>query len=247
MSNLIIGASSGLGREIAYEFGKNSKNVILMSRDAKDLKVLKSDIQFKHNINVEIHELDFSKLDEVKNFISKNLDFLNRIDGILFPIGMMIENDTIKNTEEEFTSLFSANFYSVIFFISKIIDIFEIKNKGFIVGFGSISASLGRDSNIGYSCSKSALERYFEGLIVSNLKTKINIQFYKLGYLNTYLSASKKLLLPKGSPKKLAKKVIKNLDKKGLKTYFPKWWVLIDYAIKIIPFVLSKNIIKYFK
>ena len=25
MSNLIVGASSGLGREIAYEFGKNSK------------------------------------------------------------------------------------------------------------------------------------------------------------------------------------------------------------------------------
>ena len=101
----------------------------------------------------------------------------------------MIDNDTIKNTEEEFTSLFSANFYSIIFFISKIINIFEKQNKGYIVGFGSISAALGRDINIGYSCAKSALENYFEGLIISNLKTKINIQFYTLGYLDTNLSS----------------------------------------------------------
>lgn len=247
MSNLIVGASSGLGREIAYEFGKNSKDIILISRDINDLESLKSDIQIKYNINVDVFELDLSKLDDVKNFISKNPDLLEKIEGVLFPIGMMIDNDTIKNTEEEFTSLFSANFYSIIFFISKIINIFEKQNKGYIVGFGSISAALGRDINIGYSCAKSALENYFEGLIISNLKTKINIQFYTLGYLDTNLSSSKKLLLPKGSPKVLARKVFNNLDKKGLKKFFPNWWILINYAIKIIPFFLSKNIIKYFK
>ena len=119
MSNLIVGASSGLGREIAYEFGKNSRDIILISRDINDLKSLKSDIQIKYNINVDVFELDLSKLDDVKNFISRNPDLLEKIEGVLFPIGMMIDNDTINNTEEEFTSLFSANFYSIIFFISK--------------------------------------------------------------------------------------------------------------------------------
>lgn len=247
MSNLIVGASSGLGREIAYEFGKNSKDIILISRNINDLQSLKSDIQIKYNINVEVFELDLSKLNDVKNFISKNPNLLEKIEGVLFPIGMMIDNDTIKNSEEDFTSLFSANFYSIIFFISKIIRIFEKQNKGYIVGFGSISAALGRDINIGYSCAKSALENYFEGLIISNLKTKINIQFYTLGYLDTNLSSGKNLLLPKGSPKVLARKVFKNLDKKSLKKFFPNWWMLINYAIKIIPFFLSKNIIKYFK
>ena len=44
MSDLIIGASSGLGREIAYEFARNSKNLILISRNLKDLEILKSDL-----------------------------------------------------------------------------------------------------------------------------------------------------------------------------------------------------------
>ena len=244
MSNLIVGASSGLGREIAYEFGKNSKDIILISRDINDLESLKSDIQIKYNINVDVFELDLSKLDDVKNFISKNPDLLERIEGVLFPIGMMIDNDTVKNTEEEFTSLFSANFYSIIFFISKIINIFEKQNKGYIVGFGSISAALGRDINIGYSCAKSALENYFEGLIISNLKTKINIQFYTLGYLDTNLAFGKKLVLPKGSTKKLAHIVFKNKKSYFKKTFFPKYWGIISFALKIIPFSILLKLYK---
>ena len=36
MSNLIVGGSSGLGKEIAYEFAKKSKDIVLISRDIKD-------------------------------------------------------------------------------------------------------------------------------------------------------------------------------------------------------------------
>ena len=43
MSNLIVGASSGLGKELAYEFAKNSKNLILISRKLSNLEFLKSD------------------------------------------------------------------------------------------------------------------------------------------------------------------------------------------------------------
>ena len=247
MSNLIVGGSSGLGKEIAYEFAKKSKDIVLISRDIKDLDILKSDIQIKYNIDVKIFQLDFSKPEDVIKFISENHELLEKLDGALFPIGMMIENDTIENSEKNFLSLLSANFYCVGLFISNIIKIFKKRNKGFIVGFGSISGSIGRDANIAYSCAKSALENFFEGLIISNLKNNIKIQFYTLGYLDTNLSSGKKLLLPKGSPKKLAEIVFKNLNKKSLKNYYPGWWTIIDFIIKMIPFFISKNIIKHFK
>ena len=117
MSNLIVGGSSGLGKEIAYEFAKKSKDIVLISRDIKDLDILKSDIQIKYNIDVKIFQLDFSKPEDVIKFISENHELLEKLDGALFPIGMMIENDTIENSEKNFLSLLSANFYCVIFFI----------------------------------------------------------------------------------------------------------------------------------
>ena len=247
MSNLIVGGSSGLGKEIAYEFAKKSKDIVLVSRDIKDLNILKSDIQIKYNIDVKIFQLDFTKPDEVVKFISENHKLLEKLDGALFPIGMMKEHDTIENFEKNFLSLLSANFYCIAFFISRIIKIFENRNKGFIVGFGSISGTIGRDVNLAYSCAKSALENFFEGLIISNLKNNIKIQFYILGYLDTNLSSGKKLLLPKGSPKNLAKIVFKNLNKKSFKNYYPGWWKIIDLIIKMIPFFILKNVIKHLK
>ena len=247
MKYLIVGASSGLGRDLAYEFAKNSKNLTLVSRDKKDLEHLKSDIEIKYKVQVDIFDLDFSYQNNITNFISEKKDIIKSFDGVLFPIGMMQDNDTVKNNDEKLNRLISANFYCVAYFISKILNIFEEKNKGVIVGFGSISGAVGRQVNTGYAAAKKALETYFESLIITNLNNNLKIQFYTLGYLDTNLSYDKKLLLPKGSTKKLSKIVYKNLNLHGVKKFFPYWWFFIDYLIKILPFFITKKIIKYFK
>ena len=59
MTYLIIGASSGLGRELAEEFAKNNKNLLLVSRDERDLLAIKSDLTLKYNISVDYISLDF--------------------------------------------------------------------------------------------------------------------------------------------------------------------------------------------
>ena len=47
MSYIIIGASSGLGRDLAYTFAEKKNDLILVSRDEKDLTATKSDIEIK--------------------------------------------------------------------------------------------------------------------------------------------------------------------------------------------------------
>ena len=47
MKYLIIGASSGLGREVAYSFAKNNHDLILVARDDRDLSPIKSDLENK--------------------------------------------------------------------------------------------------------------------------------------------------------------------------------------------------------
>ena len=66
MSYLIIGSSSGLGRELAYTFGKYNNDLILVSRDKRDLEAIKSDLGQKFETNVKILELDFSSLESIK-------------------------------------------------------------------------------------------------------------------------------------------------------------------------------------
>ena len=245
MKYLIIGASSGLGRELAYEYAKNKHDLILVSRDLRDLSAIKSDIEKKSEVKVEIIELDLSSESEIEKqlFIER---FFNEIDGILFPIGMMFDDDKIELDQEKIKKLFKANFTSITFIISKFLRSLSLKQGG-IVGFGSISAYLGRNLNPYYSASKRALESYFESLGFLSKKTDLKIQFYILGYMDTNLAFGKKLNLPKGSPKKLAKIVHKNRNSKFQKIFFPRWWGLVAMILNIVPIKILFFMDKIFK
>jgi len=233
MNYLIIGASSGLGRELSYTFAKNKNNLIICARDIRDLKALKSDIENKFKIEVNALEVDITSKESIEKNLLKNQELLKEIDGILFPIGMMFENDEVGLDIEKINQLMHANFSSIAFIASSFIS---YKNKGIIVGFGSVSGYLGRELNPYYAASKRALESYFETIAFQNKKNQINIQFYTLGYLETNLSFGKKIILPKGSVKKLSQIVYKNKNIKFKKYFFPFWWRLIIFVIKIIPF-----------
>ena len=245
MSYLILGASSGLGKELAYILAKNSNDLIIISRDERDLKAIKSDLEIKFEITVKYFSVDVSSFDETKKFLYSNLNLLSQIQGILFPVGMMETKDEVLNDMSVSNSLIQANMGAVAYFLSKIFPIFMEKNKGIIVGFGSVSSTIGRDVNAVYAASKRGLESLFETLAISALPSKLKIQFYTIGYLDTNLSYGKKLLLPKGSANKLAKIVYKNLDKNYRKIYYPSWWAIIVFIIKILPFSLIRYIYKF--
>ena len=84
MSYLILGASSGLGRELAYTLAKNSNDLIIISRDERDLRAIKSDLEIKFKIAVKYFSIDVSSFDEVKNFLHSNLNLLSKLKEYCF-------------------------------------------------------------------------------------------------------------------------------------------------------------------
>ena len=237
MNYLIVGASSGLGRELCYTFAQNKNNLVICARDIRDLNALKSDIEKKFNVKVETIEIDLTSKESIKRILAKKKLF-KKIDGILFPVGLMFEKDKINLDIEKIDKLIQANFSSIANITSTYLS---YKKKGLIVGFGSVSGYLGRELNTYYAASKRALESYFESIGFANKKNDIKIQFYTLGYLDTNLSFGKKLILPKGSPHTLSKIVYKNRNQKLKKYFFPKWWSLIVFLLKILPYSLLVN------
>ena len=247
MSYLILGASSGLGRELANILAKNSNNLIIISRDERDLKTIKSDLETRFKIAVKYFVLDASSFEEVKFFLQSNMNLLNEIQGIMFPIGMVDAEDKISNDMSISNSLIQANIGSVAYFLSKIFPIFLKRNRGVIVGFGSVSSAVGREVNTVYAASKRGLDSLFESLALASSASKVKIQYYTIGYLDSNLAYGRKLLLPKGSVKNLAKIVHKNLKKNYKKIYYPSWWIVIVGMIKILPLSFLKTIYKFLK
>ena len=124
MSYLILGASSGLGRELANILAENKNDLILISRDERDLKTIKTDLETRFETVVKFFVLDASSFDETKKFLESNSNLLDEIKGIMFPIGMMEEKDGILNNMNLSNNLIQANMGSVAYFLSKIYPIF---------------------------------------------------------------------------------------------------------------------------
>ena len=120
MSYLIIGASSGLGRELALRFAKEKNNLILISRDIRDLNAIKSDLEHRHSIKVKCIEIDFSSIEEINQKLFINEDTLKNLKGILFPIGLMFENDNFELNINDASKLIFANFLSISFTLNKL-------------------------------------------------------------------------------------------------------------------------------
>lgn len=248
MSYLIIGASSGLGRELAYSFAKKGHNLTLVSRDKRDLVSIKSDLELRYEINIKIIPLDFDNTEEIEKKLFKDEEIIKNLQGILFPVGFMSENDTVNLNKDDAKKLLNINFLSICFTISKFEEKFQEKfkkNRLLIVGFGSVSGLLGRDLNSNYAAAKRALESYFESLAFSK-NNNIDVHFYILGYLNTNLAFGHNLKLPIGNVSKLSEVVYKNKDKKFLKTYYPYYWNVIALILKITPLTLILKLKKLF-
>ena len=241
MKYLIIGASSGLGRELAKKFAEENNNLVLVSRDERDLNAIKSDLEIKYNININILTLDFSSINEINQKLLSQNNIIENLDGVIFPIGMMFSEDNLNLDNERMNKLVNANFLSIAYVIQKI-KIFLLKKKNpCIIGFGSVSGFLGRGINTTYAGAKRALESYFESLAFDNELGNINIQFYTLGYMETNLSFGKDLKLPKASVKKLSERVYNNKNIKFLKKYYPSFWQIIHLIIKTIPFSILRK------
>ena len=105
----------------------------------------------------------------------EDLNLLNEVKGVLFPVGMMVPQDEISNDMSVSNSLIQANMGTVAYFLSKIFPIFMKKNEGSIVGFGSISSTIGRDINSVYAASKRGLESIFESLSIKALNSAENL------------------------------------------------------------------------
>jgi hypothetical protein len=85
---LITGASSGIGSEFAHLFAADQHGLVLVARRTDRLKALGEILRDRHNVRVDVIEMDLSReeaaqslFDEVKKF-SLEVDFLVNNAGI---------------------------------------------------------------------------------------------------------------------------------------------------------------------
>ncbi|MGA8615097.1 MAG: SDR family NAD(P)-dependent oxidoreductase [Xanthobacteraceae bacterium] len=241
MSALIVGATSGLGRALTRVLAERGDDLVLVARDPTDLEAEASHLRTVYGVTVTTISSDAAAPDAFVATVSGTAADFGDIRSVLLPIGLSRSSDLGAWPLAQTQTLLDVNFTSVATLVEALLPRL-IGRDSVIVGFGSIAALRGRSANVVYSAAKRALESYFESLRHRLSTTKVRVQFYRLGYLDTQQSFGKRLLLPKASPERIARAVARNLDRDLGITTRPRFWIVVSSIVRRLPWPLFRRL-----
>lgn len=200
---IISGSSKGIGLGLAKKFLEKNYNVLINSRNFKDLNIAYKDLKKKFPNRVLMVCGDISKSNTLKEIEKNILIKWNRVDVLIANAGD-ISNKKIKNK----SWLINKNFITS----KKFIDFFYeylIKTEGSIIFISSIVALIKTNAPIGYTISKKLINIYGKKLSLKLAKYNINVNIVAPG--NIYFKNGNWFNKLKNDPKKITKYIKDNV------------------------------------
>lgn len=160
---LITGTSTGVGLESAILFAKNGFKVYATMRNLAKSELLKEAIE-KDNLNIEILELDVTKLDTIDNTVNTIVEKDGKIDILLNNAGAGFAKTTEQTSVEEIKWVTETNYHGVLYCTKAVLPHMREAKAGRIITVTSVGGLVGQPFNEFYCGAKFAVEGYMEAL-----------------------------------------------------------------------------------
>ncbi|MDN7227985.1 SDR family NAD(P)-dependent oxidoreductase [Planococcus sp. N064] len=139
---LITGVSSGIGRELAFLFGKARVHLILVARRQEELQRIKAEIE-KGPAAVSIFPADLRNEEEMESLLAFLHALPNGLDIVINNAGLSINRPISKSLDRyhDFTRTMAINYFAPVQLLLSTIPLLA-KKKGHIVNVSTINALL---------------------------------------------------------------------------------------------------------
>ncbi len=246
MNVVIIGASSGIGREVAHVFSQEGHNVICSSRDEKELEWLVSDLKIRYDCSACGVPVDVTNNSSIKTFIEKIYENFTIIDCVIVTTGTMPGNEMPYYDEHGLINTTMTNYVGIALILNEMSRRMANNNSGIIICLSSVAGDRGRQSNFIYGASKSALNTYLQGLRMKLYKHNVRVITVLPGYVDTPMSYGTVKQRYAVSPRYVARKIYKLTKSNRNIVYIPPIWWLIMRIIRFIPEAIFKRLSSVF-
>jgi short-subunit dehydrogenase len=245
---LITGASSGLGRVLAYDLARKNALLVLCGRNEAELLITK---QYCIALGAKASHIvaDIRHQSQCEKLIEKAANEFGKIDYLILNAGnsMWDKFDEIKDLAI-FENLMQTNYLANVYLIHFALPYLK-QSKGSIVAISSTQAKIGVPFHSGYSASKHALEGFLDSI-------RQELKSFNISILNIYPSWIKGTNLRKNSTQKhnsnndsynvdiCAQKIISAIKNQKSILYIPSYFRLVPIIKSIFPKLLDKIIAK---
>ncbi|MHB9056680.1 MAG: SDR family NAD(P)-dependent oxidoreductase [Paludibacteraceae bacterium] len=227
---IVIGASSGMGRELSRILAQNNYIVGITARRENLLNEL-------YNENPEsyiVQPFDISETDTIKKNLDKLADRLGDLDLVIISAGSGKLNLDFDYKTELATTAVNVTAFTVI--CNWAMYIFREQKRGHLVAITSVAGARGWRNNPAYNAAKAYQINYLEGLRnhAAHLKLPITVTNIMPGYVETRMKG-RTFVFWVAPVEVAAKQIYKSIRKKRKIAYTYRRWRFIYFLLKHIP------------
>lgn len=227
---IVIGATSGIGKELAKILSKEGYKVGISGRRNQLLEA----IQSENPQAFEILQLDIVETETLQEKLDDLVGKLGGMDLLVISSGTGELNPLLDFNIEKMT--IDTNITGFTFIADWAFRYFEKQNSGHLVGITSIAGLRGNRIAPSYNATKSYQINYLEGLRQKARKSKQNITITDIrpGFVATDMAKGEGQFWV-ATPEKAARQLFAAIRRKKRTAYITKRWGLIALVLKILP------------
>jgi len=226
---IIIGASSGIGHELAILYVQAGCRVGITGRSCDALARIKT--RFPEQIVTACFDTTGTEnIAQLESLIRR----LGGMDLFIYNAGYGEASKTLEWNIEKATTLTNVNGFiemSVYAF-----NFFERQGHGALAATSSIAAMAGNGIAPAYSASKAFMSTYLEGLYIRarKIKAPIAVTDIRPGFVDTKMSKGEKRfwVMP---VQKAARQIFRAIEKRRFRVYITRRWRLVALLTKLLP------------
>ncbi len=226
---IIIGATSGIGKEIALIYLKRGELVGLTGRRSELLK--ETEVLYPSQVFCGCFDVRGSEnIEQVQLLIDK----LGGLDILIYNSGY---GDVSKKLDWELDkATYETNVKGFIEIMNFTFNFFIKQEMGQLVTTSSIASRRGNSWAPAYSASKAFQSVYMEGLHMKARKMKSNLFVTDIqpGFVNTKMAKGNGQFWV-SSVEKASRQIVNAIDKKKWRAYITRRWWIVAQVMKWVP------------
>lgn len=234
---VITGASSGIGRALAYELAGRGYAIALTARRIEMLEEIRNDLRVKHPAaTVAIHPLDVVAYDTVAGVLSACAEGLGGLDILFANAGIGLGEKVGRGRFDSARRTVETNLLGAMATVDAAVATFLEQGHGHVVGTCSITAFRGMPRSAAYCASKAGFALYLESLRAEVHRKNIQVTVLYPGYIDTALNDMLKRRPFLISAQKGAALMADMIERKVKSSTVPVWpWRFIVPILKRLP------------
>jgi decaprenylphospho-beta-D-erythro-pentofuranosid-2-ulose 2-reductase len=239
---VIFGATSGIAREVAREWLRRGRPVVLIGRDEAALRAEAGDLKVRFGRDCPVFPWDLLDRDHHATRFSE-LDRLHAPGGLFLAAGLLRPEADLETDPDLTRRLLDVNLTESIVVVNLFARRFRERGHGFIAALSSVAGDRGRAVNKTYGASKAALTAYLEGLRSALHGSGVSVHTIKPGPVRTPMTAGYKGPPPLlADPAAVARRIVNAIDGGHAVTYAPGYWRWVMAVIRALPEFLARKV-----